>query len=262
MEQTEALKKKIASAQGLQIVLKDHPETVANVTRNPLEDEEFGAVVFGSQQGMCGQFNEEIAGYAVKFMADHDIHQERRRILVLGERVVSALEEADQPIHEHVPFFSASGKMGGLMQQVLNHLETWRRDYAIGQLTLFFNTLRSGASSHPTHVHLLPLDIDWLRGLERQPWDSTSLPWYTLPTDQLFSALLRQYVFVSLYRAVVGSLASENASRLAAMQAASQNIEDYLDELNNQYQRQRQNGITMELLDIVSGFEALAGSQA
>jgi F-type H+-transporting ATPase subunit gamma len=77
--------------------------------------------------------------------------------------------------------------------------------------------------------------------------------------DQLFSALIRQYLFVSLFRACAESLASENASRLAAMQGAERNIEERLEELQTQFHQQRQMTITEELLDIVAGFEALSG---
>ncbi|HDK27785.1 MAG TPA: F0F1 ATP synthase subunit gamma, partial [Candidatus Atribacteria bacterium] len=62
----------------------------------------------------------------------------------------------------------------------------------------------------------------------------------------------------SLYRAFIESMASENASRLTAMQKAEENIEERLDNLNSQFNRQRQNAITEELLDIIAGFEALA----
>jgi F-type H+-transporting ATPase subunit gamma len=75
--------------------------------------------------------------------------------------------------------------------------------------------------------------------------------------DELFAALMRQYLFVSLYRAAVESLAAENASRLAAMQGAESSVEERLETLENRYHRQRQLRITEELLDIVSGFEAL-----
>jgi F-type H+-transporting ATPase subunit gamma len=75
--------------------------------------------------------------------------------------------------------------------------------------------------------------------------------------NRLFSSLIQQYLFVSLYRAFAESLASENAGRLASMQAAERNIEDLLEELNSQFQQQRQSSITEELLDIVAGFEAL-----
>jgi F-type H+-transporting ATPase subunit gamma len=78
--------------------------------------------------------------------------------------------------------------------------------------------------------------------------------------EPLFSRLIRQYLFISLYRATVESLASENAARLAAMQAAEKNIEERLTVLNAEYRQQRQNLITGELLDIVSGFEALKKS--
>ena len=76
--------------------------------------------------------------------------------------------------------------------------------------------------------------------------------------DRLFSLLIREYLFVSLYRAFAESLASENASRLASMQVAERNIENRLDELNAQYHQQRQNGIDAELFDLVAGFEALS----
>jgi len=75
--------------------------------------------------------------------------------------------------------------------------------------------------------------------------------------DDLFASLVREYLFVSLYRAFAESSASENASRLAAMQSAEKNIEDRLEELSTLFNRQRQMTITEELLDILAGFEAL-----
>ena len=70
-------------------------------------------------------------------------------------------------------------------------------------------------------------------------------------------ALIREYLFVSLFRACAESLASENASRLAAMQRADKNIDELLEDLNSTFHRLRQNGIDEELFDVVSGFEAL-----
>ena len=70
--------------------------------------------------------------------------------------------------------------------------------------------------------------------------------------------LIREYLFVSLFRACAESLASENASRLAAMQRADKNIDDLLEDLNGNFHRLRQSGIDEELFDVVSGFEALS----
>ncbi len=72
---------------------------------------------------------------------------------------------------------------------------------------------------------------------------------------------MRQYLFFSRYRAFVESLASENASRLMAMQMAERNIGEHLNELTVQFHRRRQEAISEELLDVVTGFEALTGGE-
>jgi F-type H+-transporting ATPase subunit gamma len=80
-----------------------------------------------------------------------------------------------------------------------------------------------------------------------------------MDSDQLFSDLIHQHLFVSVYRALAESLASDNASRLASMQAAEKNIQEHLEELNTLFHQQRQTAITEELLDIISGFQVLTG---
>jgi F-type H+-transporting ATPase subunit gamma len=75
-------------------------------------------------------------------------------------------------------------------------------------------------------------------------------------------ALIREYLFVSLFRACAESLASENASRLAAMQRADKNIDELLENLNGEYYRVRQSGIDEELFEVVSGFEALSKARS
>jgi F-type H+-transporting ATPase subunit gamma len=71
-------------------------------------------------------------------------------------------------------------------------------------------------------------------------------------------ALIREYLFVSIFRACAESLASENASRLAAMQRADKNIDELLEDLNRTFHRLRQSGIDEELFDVISGFESLS----
>jgi F-type H+-transporting ATPase subunit gamma len=70
-------------------------------------------------------------------------------------------------------------------------------------------------------------------------------------------ALIREYLFISLFRACAESLASENASRLAAMERADKNIHELLENLHATFHRLRQSGIDEELFDVISGFEAL-----
>jgi F-type H+-transporting ATPase subunit gamma len=107
---------------------------------------------------------------------------------------------------------------------------------------------------------LLPLDENWRRGLFQLPWPTANLPEVMGGGMSTLRALIREYLFVSLFRACAESLASENASRLAAMQRADKNIDDLLGSLNGTFHRLRQSGIDEELFDVISGFEALSGN--
>ena len=75
--------------------------------------------------------------------------------------------------------------------------------------------------------------------------------------DGTLRALIREYLFISVFRACAESLASENASRLAAMERADKNIDELLENLRSTFHRLRQSGIDEELFDVISGFEAL-----
>jgi F0F1-type ATP synthase gamma subunit len=90
----------------------------------------------------------------------------------------------------------------------------------LDQVFLFFSKHLSGGSYQPETVHLLPVDKTWLSDVRKKEWPNRCLPLFTMDWDPLFSALILQYLFVSLFRASAESLASENASRLASMQGA------------------------------------------
>ncbi|WP_415838028.1 F0F1 ATP synthase subunit gamma, partial [Polaromonas hydrogenivorans] len=109
---------------------------------------------------------------------------------------------------------------------------------------------------------LLPLDETWRRELTAMAWPTRNLPEAINGAQAALPAFVREYLFVSLFRACAESLASENASRLAAMQRAEKNIEELLDDLNRSFHRLRQSGIDEELFDLVAGFEALAGADS
>lgn len=109
------------------------------------------------------------------------------------------------------------------------------------------------------------MDEPWRRSLAEGPRPTNNLPEIiggeTGADTGTLRALLRDHLFVSLFRGCAESLASENASRLAAMQRAAKNIEDLLETLNGSFHRLRQSGIDEELFDVIAGFEALAGPQ-
>jgi F-type H+-transporting ATPase subunit gamma len=104
----------------------------------------------------------------------------------------------------------------------------------------------------------LPLDAQWQQGLGKIHWPTANLPEVMGRGIATMRALVREYLFISLFRACAESLACENASRLAAMQRADKNINDLLEQLNGSFHQLRQSGIDEELFDVISGFEALS----
>jgi F-type H+-transporting ATPase subunit gamma len=241
---------------GLQVVMMHKPAELLSAASRERR-KRLGAVIFGSDQGLCGSFNEQIAAYTIDKIKE--IEHEDRIVLAVGERVISRLEEAGQPIEAHFSFFGNHLGITRVMLDVLVELEVWRTKRRIDQIVLFYNKSVSGAAFRPHMASLFPLDMNWLNSLAEKKWLSHTLPTFSMDPNQLFSSLVRHYLFFSLYRAFVESLASENASRLLSMQVAEKNIEEHLNELNVQFHRQRQTAITSELLDVVTGFEAITG---
>ncbi|MBU2522610.1 MAG: F0F1 ATP synthase subunit gamma [Proteobacteria bacterium] len=239
---------------GLQVVLKQRPEGIR--IAEPVLKERLGVIIFGSDQGMVGQFNEVIARHAVSEMNKLQVKQKNRMVLAVGMRVISSLEEAGQPVEEYFSLPGSTAAITPAVEDLALKMEEWRSQEKIDQIVIFYNR-ESGASYSPHTIHLWPVDSIWFQDLEQKPWPSRAVPFFTMDWNRLFSSLIQQYLFVSLYRAFAESLASENAGRLASMQAAERNIEDLLEELNFQFHQQRQSSITEELLDIVAGFEAL-----
>lgn len=241
---------------GLQIVLKERMSAMAQI--KDAAPKRIGAIIFGSDQGLCGQLNEQISVFALENIKEAKVKKENRRVLAVGARVADYVEDAGQPVDELLTTPGSTAGITPLVQEIIMIIEEWHFRDNVDHFMLFYNDYISGSNYRPYKVQLLPVNRSWLQDIARKKWESKSLPIYRMDGDQIFSSLIREYLFVSLYRAFAESLASENASRLASMQNAEKNIEEQLLDLHVQYHRTRQMTITEELLDIVAGFEALS----
>jgi F-type H+-transporting ATPase subunit gamma len=241
---------------GLQIVLKERMGAMMQSKKAVIK--RMGAIIFGSDQGLCGQLNEQISVFALDSIKEAGVKKENRKVLAVGARVADYVEDAGQPIDELLATPSSTAGITALVQEIIMIIEEWHFKQNVDHFMLFYNDYISGANYRPYKVQLLPVNRDWLKEIARKKWDSKTLPIYRMDGDKIFSSLIREYLFVSLYRAFAESLASENASRLASMQNAEKNIEEQMLDLHVQFHRTRQMTITEELLDIVAGFEALS----
>ncbi len=215
-----------------------------------------GAVVFGSDQGLVGQFNERVADHAVQALAalPGEVHQ----VWAVGERVHARLADSGLPLAGLFAVPHSVQSIAQLVGRILVNTETSRSQDGVAELHLFHNRPTSDAGYEAVSQRLLPLDDNWRHKLTELPWPTKNLPEAIGDTTATLRALIREYIFISLFRACAESLASENASRLAAMQRADKNIDELLERLRGTFHRVRQSSIDEELFDVIAGFEALS----
>jgi F-type H+-transporting ATPase subunit gamma len=217
------------------------------------------AVVFGSDQGLVGQFNDVLTDFTVRTL---NALPGDKEVWAVGERIHSRLANAGLHL---AGFFSVPNSVGAitsLVGQIQVEVEQSCAQGKCHQVYLFHNTPGLGASYLPASQRLLPLDKQWQTDLAKLRWPTGSLPEILSGGIATLVALVREYLFVSLFQTCAESLASENASRLVAMQRAEKNIDDLLARLTRDFNRLRQTSIDEELFDVISGFEALAGRES
>ena len=214
------------------------------------------AIVFGSDQGLVGQFNDVLADFVARTL--DPLHGEKK-VWAVGDRVRSRLEDSGLTPVGLFTVPTSVDAITRLVGKVLVESQTYRGNEPIAQFYLFHNRPKSRAAYEPVSQRLLPLDETWALKLAQLPWPTGNLPEVIGAREQTLQAFLREYLFVSLFKACAESLAAENGSRLAAMQRAEKNIDDQLETLNQTFHRLRQSSIDEELFDVVSGYESLSG---
>jgi F-type H+-transporting ATPase subunit gamma len=234
---------------GLQIALRDLPAVAHSAARGKL-----GAIVFGSDQGMCGQLNDQVVQHAARALGKLRHNHKEQVLVAAGVRAASQMEGLGLKVESTVQVPGSVAGITPAVETVLHQIEEWHFKLGVEFVVLFYARPVSGAWYRIRGVRLLPVDEEWINSIKAKPWPGRTIPMFTMDEAALFRALIREYLFVSLFRAFAESVASENASRLASMQVA---IEDRLRALTGESRQLRQETITSELLDTIAAFEAL-----
>ena len=243
---------------GLVACMRGMESPLASAQAQRREPGVIAAVVFGSDQGLVGQFNDLMADFVVKTLG---ALPGQKTVWAVGERIQSRLTETNLLLGKSFILPNSIDAITPLVGQILIEVETLREKGGDAQVYLFHNQPKLGSVYTPVSQRLMPLDDVWQHDLATMQWPTHQLPQVMNDKEATLLALVREYLFVSLFRACAESLASENASRLSAMQRAEKNIDELLEDLNRSFHRLRQSGIVEELFDVVSGFEALTKPQ-
>lgn len=242
---------------GLQVVARHlDADDVAWERHSRFPPRRSAVIVFGSNQGLCGPVNRQVARHAAEVVAACPTSV--FEVVAVGFRLSSELELTGVPPDVVLELPNSVDGISPRAAELLVRIDRWRRADPNPAVHLVFPSFRGRHGSfEPAERPLLPFDTARLRELVGQPWPGRSLPTYTVGRTELLATLVRQSVFAGLTRTFAQAMASVAASRLVAMDNAQHDVEERLAELHRERHRLRQAAVTEELLDVISGFEAM-----
>lgn len=210
------------------------------------------AIVFGTDLGLVGPFNDRLSQYVDTALKEH----RQKKIFAVGERLCTYLEGAGLPLEKRYAVPQSIKGITPLVHELFADMEEYVIQEDI-EFLLFHNHLVSGKEYEVDAVRLLPLDEDWKETLMHRTWPTAQVPEILEGEEQSFFSLMREYLFMTLSRALAESMECENICRFLSMQYAEKNIDDRLSDLHLRFNLFRQTAIDAELFDIIGGFSAL-----
>lgn len=215
-------------------------------------------VVATSDRGLCGAFNSSIVRAVRRHIQELERANKKVKLLILGKKGYEQLKTTDKrKIIDTIE--GISKKQAGytdaeqIAERVIALFEAGEFDVC----TVFYNKFHSAISQVVTPQQLIPLDIPTLEHLDMSVNQVNAVYEYEPDEESLLKDLLPRNIAVQVYHALLESAASEQGARMSAMDNATRNAGEMMKDLTLVYNRTRQATITKELIEIISGAEAI-----
>jgi len=240
-------------ADRIAVILQDVVGSSGGAARHPLMAnrpvKRIALVLVTSDRGLCGAFNAGIIREAQRFFQEQRVPVD---LITIGRKGREHFQRLEANIVQQFPQPSRDVRLeeiGAVAKLVTMEYGAGKYDQVFLAYAKFISVLKS----QPAVVQLLPL-------VQPAPSDQQQRAAYEFEpnAEELLNTLLPQYVEVLIYRSLVESLASEQAARMIAMKSATDSASDMITGLTRQYNNARQASITSQLLEVVSGADALA----
>lgn len=216
------------------------------------------ALLIGTDNGLVGKFNRDVLNTARDYFKEQNISDKNISYLCVGKRLgIMTQNAAGTALKSTYAISNSLKEIAEIATSVLVKIDELLRMEGTSQVIVFHTLKDVAAPSRVVHTQLMPLPYDHFMSLKKQKWESRSVPMIPTTGAALFSALSREYLTVVLAGSLTASLAAEHYARMINMQQAEKNIDKSLEDMNLTYQQARQTDITDELIDIVSGAEAM-----
>jgi len=208
-------------------------------------------IVLGSNQGLCGRFNDKIKNFVVDDLDKNEDNQ----IIIIGERLLNLMETTGLNIIKSVYLPNSIENSSNTIYEILQIIDEKIAKKEINNVFLYYTLSDDTVNGTPTKIRLIPIDKKLLEKAKDNVWPTNNIPYWQIKDKVLLSDLLKQYIFVILNNALANSITSEQRNRLITLQNAETNINELIRNKNLEYNQKRQSTITNELLDVVAGYQ-------
>ena len=214
-------------------------------------------LLIGTDNGMVGSFNREIVESAKDYLREKQIVTKDALFVTVGKRVNVLAESAKLNIYKSYAVSNSLKAVAALSEEVILNIDEAVRKERISEVWIISHHHREHCAVSVERKQIIPFDIKKLQKLHYKKWDTNNIPQIGVAAERLFAELVNEALMISVGKEINASLASEHYTRMTNMQNAEKNIDENLEELNLEYQQQRQEDITDELIDVISGAEAM-----
>ena len=206
-------------------------------------------IAVGSNQGLCGRFNDKIVDFYLK-----NVKQDNIYTIVIGDKLCNLVKGKKINIDKSYPLTTSKNNTIDLVYSIVTTIENFIQGGFNVNLFIIFKKYNNNLVNHIVRKQILPFDKKYFENLKNKQWMTNNVPNWKIDTKELFTDLSQQYLFANLFLMVISSMASEQKERITTLQSAEQNMEEYINNLTLKFNQTRQTNITSDLIDTVSGF--------
>lgn len=223
------------------------------------KDEKHLIVLVSSDRGLCGGFNASIGRFARNKIAELQQAGKSVKVLCLGRKGRDQVRrQFGETILETMEDLTKNGAQYSDADAIALRIRTMFEEGEIDVCTVVYNKFVSAITQEVTPLQVIPFQLDEVESNEEEQDDELKALYEYEPSEEdILEELLPRNLSVQIFRAMLESFASEQGARMAAMDNATRNAGDMIDNLTLTYNRARQAAITSELIEIISGAEAL-----
>lgn len=214
-------------------------------------------IIIGSDNGMVGRFNRELCEEIQTFLKAQKIAAADAYFITIGKRMSSLVEQAGFNVLYGYATSNSVKAVISLAETLILRIEQAMRRQRITNIYTCFHRRGSTVGVNIEMKKILPVDPEQLLKLKQKKWDTNNIPMLPVAKDKMFAALVGEILMIALSKQINSSLAAEHYIRMTNMQNAEKNIDENLEKMNLEFQQQRQEEITGELIDVISGANAL-----